>query len=81
MLSCWPTTAWPESAGPWQGQAESAPTLTRLARDRSAGVRWSVLVFHPERLDLAEIIATDSDEMNACQARAQLRNPQRFTLE
>lgn len=53
-------------------------TLTRLAGDRSAEVRWAVLVFNPERLDLAAKIAEDPDEMNARQARAQLENPREF---
>lgn len=53
-------------------------TLTRLADDRSAEVRWAVLVFNPERLDLARKIAQDSDEMNARQAQAQLEDPRSF---
>ena len=50
-----------------------------MAGDRSAQVRWSVLVHNPERLDLAAIIAQDTDEMNSEQARAQLDNPRHFT--
>ena len=34
---------------------------------------------NPERLDLAAIIAQDTDEMNSEQARAQLDNPRHFT--
>lgn len=52
----------------------SPDTLTRLARDRSAAVRWVVLTANPQRLDLAEIIAGDTDIMNAHQARGQLRS-------
>jgi hypothetical protein len=54
-------------------------TLTGLAGDRSTQVRWSVLVGNPERLDLARMIAEDSDEMNASQAKAQLARPDDFT--
>lgn len=46
-------------------------TLTRLAEDRSADVRWEVMVTNPERLDLVEKLTADSDEINAMQARAQ----------
>lgn len=56
-----------------------AGTLTRLAHDRSSQVRWSVLLFNPERLDLAAVIAQDSNESNAHQARAQLKDPREFT--
>lgn len=56
----------------------SPETLTGLAGDRSAQVRWCVLVGNPERLDLARTIAEDSDEMNATQARAQLERPYAF---
>ncbi len=54
-------------------------TLTLMAGDGSAEVRWSVLVNNPERLDLARRIAEDRDEMNAHQARAQLERPRQFT--
>ncbi|MEO7783035.1 MAG: hypothetical protein ABIR97_00545 [Terracoccus sp.] len=54
-------------------------TLTRLAQDRSAQVRWHVLTMNPERLDLAATIARDSDETNAHQARRQLADPRHFT--
>jgi hypothetical protein len=54
-------------------------TLTTLATDKSAVVRWSVLVNNPERVDLARLIAEDSDEMNSNQAKAQLANPRQFT--
>jgi hypothetical protein len=48
-------------------------TLTLLARDRSVQVRWCVLVYNPDRTDLAAIIdAEDPDQMNASQANAQL---------
>jgi hypothetical protein len=58
----------------------SSETLTGLAGDRSSQVRWSVLVGNPERLDLARILAEeDPDEMNASQAKAQLRRPRDFT--
>lgn len=57
----------------------SPETLTGLAGDRSSQVRWSVLVGNPERLDLARMIAEDPDEMNASQAKAQLRRPRDFT--
>ena len=53
-------------------------TLSRLAEDRSAEVRWAVLVLNPERLDLAAKLAQDSDEMNARQARPHLENPRQF---
>ena len=53
--------------------------LTGMAHDRSAEVRWSVLVNNPERLDLARIIADDSDQMNADQAKSQLQRPRDFT--
>jgi hypothetical protein len=53
-------------------------TLSRLAEDRSDEVRWAVLVFNPERLDLAAKLGQDSDEMNARQAQAQLENPRQF---
>lgn len=54
-------------------------TLTRLASDKSAVVRWYVLVRNPERLDLARVISEDSDEINATQALAQLADPRKFT--
>jgi len=54
-------------------------TLAMLAVDRSAVVRWNVLVNNPERLDLARLIADDSDEMNSRQAAAQLASPRDFT--
>ena len=54
-------------------------TLTRLADDRSVAVRWAVLYYNPERLDLARKIAEDSDEMNAHQAKSQLERPRDFT--
>jgi hypothetical protein len=57
------------------GQPE---TLTRLAQDRASGVRWTVLVCFPERTDIAEMLAGDSDETIANQAREQLRDPEAF---
>lgn len=53
-------------------------TLTRLAADRSVNVRWNVLVFNPERLDLAALIAEDTDEIIAVHARGQLDDPREF---
>jgi hypothetical protein len=64
-----------------QSELVRPDTLTRLARDRSAGVRWTVLTANPLRLDLAEIMAGDTDEMNANQARAQLRWPEEKRAE
>lgn len=46
-------------------------TLTRLAEDRSADVRWEAMVTNPDRVDLVEKLTADSDEINAMQARAQ----------
>ncbi|MER7560246.1 hypothetical protein ABTZ46_25115 [Nocardioides sp. NPDC126508] len=50
-------------------------TLTKLAADRSADVRWNVLIGNPERRDLAALIAEDDDETNAQHARWQLEDP------
>ncbi|KTR54402.1 hypothetical protein NS359_00075 [Curtobacterium oceanosedimentum] len=48
--------------------------LLRLARDKSAEVRWAVL-FRPDRPRRAiELIAEDSDEMNRQHARIALRD-------
>jgi hypothetical protein len=46
--------------------------LQRLLADSSANVRWWLLVNHPDRRDIAEVLAEDTDEMNASQARTQL---------
>ncbi|MGR2752546.1 hypothetical protein [Agromyces arachidis] len=54
-------------------------TLTTLATDKSAVVRWHLLVNNPERIDLARVIAEDPDEMNSDQAKAQLESPRQFT--
>lgn len=53
-------------------------TLTRLAADRSVNVRWNVLTFNLERLDLAALIAEDTDENIAVHAQAQLDDPREF---
>ncbi|MCF6378363.1 hypothetical protein L2K70_12180 [Nocardioides KLBMP 9356] len=50
----------------------SEDMVQRLARDRSANVRWHVLTHHRDRRDLAELLAQDADEMNAAQARHHL---------
>lgn len=57
----------------------SPETLTRLAGDRSAAVRWSVLVHNPERLDLAKLLLQDPNSTNRTQAQIQLENPRQFT--
>ena len=46
--------------------------ILRLVHDRSANVRWHLLTHHVERRDIAEVLASDTDEMNASQARHQL---------
>lgn len=46
-------------------------TLTQLAEDRSADVRWEVMVTNHERQDIVEKLTADPDEINAMQARAQ----------
>lgn len=53
--------------------------LTPMATDRSALVRWSLLVDNPHRLDLARRLADDPDEEIADRARTQLANPRLYT--
>jgi hypothetical protein len=47
--------------------------ITKMAHDKSAVVRWAVLLHYPERRGLTELLCHDSDAMNAQQARLSLQ--------